>query len=166
MRGLIALFVQVFFFSLLLSFSNTILALFNNPSSYNLDLIHGPILRPRLHKAHPLHNPQPTLHPSKNRMLPIQPRRRRQSDEELTPIRILTTIRHTQNPRPGMLQSWIYLILKLFAIYRSATTPSSCGIAGLQHEVRDDAVEDYIIVVAALGEGGKVVAGLKNSLSV
>lgn len=129
----------------------TFLALLNNPSSYNLDLIHRPILRPRLNEPHPLHNPQPTLDPPENRVLPIQPRRWRQRDEELTSIRILPAVRHTQYPRSRMLQARIYLILELFAVDGGATTSRAGGIAGLQHEVWDYAVEDDVVVVSALG---------------
>ena len=65
-----------------------------------------------------------------------------------------------------MLQSRINLVFELFTVDGSATTPGAGGIAGLQHEVWDYAVEDDVVVVAALGESGEVVAGLKNSLSV
>lgn len=164
MRGLIALWMHILFQFGPHKLLDALLPFPNDPSFYNLDLIHRPILRTCLDKSHPLHNPQPTLHPPEDRMLPIQPRRRRQSNEELTPIGILPTICHTQNPRPRMLQSRIYLILELFTINGSAATPGTGGVAGLQHEVRDDAVEDYVVVVAALGEGGEVIAGLKKSL--
>ena len=94
-------------------------------------------------------------------MLPIQPRRWRQRNKELTPVRILPAVGHTQNSRPGVFQAGIYLIFELFAIDGSATAAGTSRIAGLQHEVWDDAVEDDVVVVAALGEGGEVVAGLK-----
>lgn len=138
---------------------NTVLTLFSNPSSNNLHLIHRPIFRPRLHKPHSLHNPEPTLHPPKNSMLPIQPRRWRQRDEELTPIRVLPAVRHAQDPSTCMLQCRIDLIVELFAVNGRATAPSAGGIAGLQHEVWNYAVEDDGVVVTALGEGGEVGAG-------
>lgn len=146
-----------------LQLSNSFFTLFNNPSFYNLDLIHGPILRPRLHPTHPLHNPQPTLHPPENRMLPIQPRRRSQRNEELTPICVLPAIRHAQYAPPGMLQSRVDLIFELFAVDGSATAASTGRIAGLQNEVWDHAVEDDVVVVAALGEGGEVGTSLGTS---
>lgn len=146
-----------------LRLSNSFFALFDNPSFYNLDLIHRPILRPRLNKPHPLHDPQPTLHSSENRVLPIQPRRRRQRDEELTPVGILPTIRHTQNARPGMLQSRIDLIFELLAVDGSATAAGTGRIAGLQHEIWDYTMEDNVIVVAALSEGGEVGASLETA---
>ena len=145
---------------------NTLFILFNNPSSYNLDLIDWSIFRPRFHQPHPLHNPQPTLHPPKNCMLSIQPGRWGQSNEELTPVRVLPTVRHAQDPRPGMLQSRIDLIFELFSVDGSAAAAGTGRVAGLEHEVWDYAVEDDVVVVAALGEGGEVVAGLKEGKSV
>ena len=144
---------------------STFFAILDNPSSYNLDLIHRPILRPRLHKPHPLHNPQPALHPPENRMLPIQPRRRRQRNEKLTPVRILPAVRHTQDARTGMLQSRIYLVFEFFAVDGSAAAAGAGRVAGLEHEVWDYAVEDDVVVVATLGEGGEVGAGLEKGES-
>ena len=167
MRILIALSVNLLFFSVARRSLNIFLALFNNPRSYNLDLIHRLVLCPSLYKPNPLYNPQATLHPPKNRMLPIQPWRRSQRNKKLTSVCILSTIRHAQNPRACMFQPRIYLIFELFTINRSTTTPSAGRIASLQHEVWNDAVEDDVVVVAALGEGGEVVACLKkHNLSV
>ena len=61
-----------------------------------------------------------------------------------------------------MLQYRINLILKFLAIYRAATTSSARGIAGLQHEVWYHSVEDDVVVVAALGKGREVLAGLHS----
>lgn len=56
-----------------------------NSRAHNLDFFHRPIIRlVRLDQTHPLHDPQPTLHASENGVLPVQPRTRRQRDEELT----------------------------------------------------------------------------------
>lgn len=60
-----------------------------------------------------------------------------------------------------MLQSGIDLILEFLAEDRATATASTRGITGLEHEIWDYAVEDYVVVVAALGEGGKVLAGLR-----
>ena len=65
-----------------------------------------------------------------------------------------------------MLQSRIYLIFEFFAVDGSATAAGAGRVAGLEHEVWDYAVEDDVVVVAALGEGGEVGAGLENSRSV
>lgn len=65
--------------------SNILLPLLNNPRLQYSYLVHRPILCSRFHQPHPLHNPQPTLHPTKDRMLPIQPRRRRKCNT-VTPL--------------------------------------------------------------------------------
>ena len=65
-----------------------------------------------------------------------------------------------------MLQSGIYLIFKLFAIDGSAAAAGAGRVAGLKHEIWDDAVEDDVVVVASLGEGGEIGAGLEKSMSV
>ena len=63
-----------------------------------------------------------------------------------------------------MLQARIDLIFKLFTVDGSAAAAGAGRIAGLQHEVWNYAVEDDVVVVAALGEGGEVGAGLENGL--
>lgn len=59
-----------------------------------------------------------------------------------------------------MLQARMYLILELLAVDGAAAATGAGGVAGLKHEVWDYAVEDYVVVVAALCERGKVLAGL------
>ena len=61
-----------------------------------------------------------------------------------------------------MLQSRIDLIFKLFAVDGSAAAAGAGRVAGLEHEVWDDAVEDDVVVVAAFSEGGEVGAGLEE----
>ncbi len=63
-----------------------------------------------------------------------------------------------------MLQARIDLIFELFTVDGSTAAAGAGRIAGLQHEVWDDAVEDDVVVVAALGEGGEVGAGLEDKL--
>ena len=99
-------------------------------------------------------------------MLSIQPRCWRQCDEELTPVRVLPAVRHAQDPSTCMLQCRIDLVVELFAVNGRAAAPGAGGVAGLQHEVWDYAVEDDGIVVAALGKSGEVGAGLRGGLSV
>lgn len=59
-----------------------------------------------------------------------------------------------------MLQSWMDLVCELFAVDGAAAAAGAGRVAGLEHEVWDYAVEDYVVVVAALGEGGEVLARL------
>ena len=65
-----------------------------------------------------------------------------------------------------MFQSRIDLVLELFTVYGSTAATGAGGVAGLEHEVWDYAVEDDVVVVAALSEGGEVGAGLGSRLSV
>lgn len=123
---------------------------FNNPCFQYLDLIHRPVLRPRLHKPHSLHDPQSTLDSSKDCMFPIQPRRRCKRDKKLASIRIRTTICHTQNASPSVFQRWVYFVLELLPIDGAAASASSRWIASLEHEIGDDAMENNIVVVTSL----------------
>lgn len=74
----------------------------------------------------------------------------------------LVILSHAQNPRPGMLQAGINLVLKLVAIYACATTAGAGRITCLEHEGGDDAVEYEGIIVAATCEGFEVFASLEG----
>jgi len=52
------------------------------------------------------------------------------------------------------------------AIDGTATATGAGRVAALNHERGDDAVEDEVIVVAALGEGREVCAGFGSVLVV
>ena len=58
------------------------------------------------------------------------------------------------------------LIFKLLAVDGAASPACACGVARLEHEVRDDAVEDHIAVVATLSETCEILASLKVVESV
>lgn len=93
-------------------------------------------------------------------MLPVQPRCRSQGDEKLAAIGVGSAIRHAQDPCARMFQCRADFILELFAVDRAAPSACAGGVAALDHEIGDDAVEDHVVVVAALCEGCKVLAGL------
>lgn len=59
-----------------------------------------------------------------------------------------------------MFQAGMYLVFELFGVDGTAAAAGAGGVAGLEHEVGDYAVEEDVVVVAALGEGGEVFAGL------
>ncbi len=59
-----------------------------------------------------------------------------------------------------MFQTGVDLVFELFAVDGAAAAAGAGGVAGLEHEVWDYAVEEDVVVVAALGEGGEVFAGL------
>ena len=54
----------------------------------------------------------------------------------------------------------MYLIFEFLAVDGGSASSGACWIAGLKHEVRYYAVEEEGVVVAALGEGLEVFAGL------
>ena len=83
-------------------------------------------------------------------MLPLQLRRHPQRQKELTPVAILALIRHPQQPSPVELEPAVELILERFAVVdgADAARAGSCGIAALDNEAGDEAVEDGVGVVA------------------
>lgn len=93
-------------------------------------------------------------------MFPIQPRCRCKCDEKLAPIRVRTTICHTQDARACVFQRWMYFILELLAIDGAAASSSSGRIASLEHKVGNDTVENDIVVVTPLSQRLKILAGL------
>jgi len=115
----------------------------------------------------------PALDSSKNSVFPIQPGCRRKCNEELTAcrakdsrqyivsdimlgctstVRVRSTVGHAQDASTGVLQVRADLVFELLSIDRSAAATSASRVTALNHEVRDNAVEDGAIVVIARGE--------------
>lgn len=134
---------------------------FHNPRPNDLDLIHRLVFSIRLDKSHSLNHPHTALHPTKDRMLPVQPRSRRKGDEELAAIRVGSAVRHTQNSSSGMLQPRVNLVLELLAVNRASSPAGTSWIAGLDHEVGDNAVEDNVVVIASLRKCREILACLE-----
>ncbi len=95
-------------------------------------------------------------------MLPIQPGRRRQRDEELAPVRIRPAVGHAQDAGAGVLEGGVDLVVELVAVDGGAAAAGAGRVARLEHEVGDYAVKEEVVVVAAGGEGGEVFAGLRG----
>src|ERR1700753_2674480 len=133
--------------SIILSFP---IRLLNNPSLHNAHLLHWPILRPRPHQPHAPYNLHAALHAPKHGMLAVEPRRGRERDEELAAVFVLARIRHAQHARARVPQRRVDLVRKRAAPARLAAAPRAGRVAALDHEGRDDAVEDGAVVVAAL----------------
>ena len=125
-----------------------------------LDLLLRTIPGAGLDKPHPLHGPQTGLDPAEYGMFPIEPRRRRQRDEELRSVGIRPRVGHAEDPRARVLQRRRDLVLEFVAVDGRTSPTGARRVAALHHEVRDDAVEDGAVVVAAGGELGEVLAGL------
>lgn len=58
------------------------------------------------------------------------------------------------------------LVLELFTVNAAPAAAGPRRVAALDHKVLDDAVEDGVVVVAALCEGGEVLARLGRVLVV
>lgn len=63
-----------------------------------------------------------------------------------------------------MLKARVDLVFELVAVDGATAAAGAGGVAGLEHEVGDDAVEEDVVVVAALCEGGEVFACLVRVL--
>ena len=58
-----------------------------------------------------------------------------------------------------MLQLGRDLVRELVSVDAGAAAPGAGRVAGLEHEGRDDAVDEHVVVVGARGEGAEVAAG-------
>lgn len=65
-----------------------------------------------------------------------------------------------------MLQLWGDLVVELRPVDGGSAAAGAGGVAGLDHEGGDDAVEEEVGVVAAAGEGFEVFAGLEEGVRV
>lgn len=106
-----------------------------------------------------MHNIHAPNHASKNRMFIIQPRRLFRSNKKLTPVRILPRISHTNRIRLIMSQQRRKLVFKLATPDTFAACAVAQGVAGLDHEFADYAVEDYVVVVRGPGVRDEVFDG-------
>lgn len=58
-----------------------------------------------------------------------------------------------------MLQGSLDFVFELFTIDGATTAAGASRVASLDHEVRDDAMKDDVVVVAPLSESREVLAG-------
>lgn len=132
-----------------------------NLTPQNPHLLNRPIRLPRLDPANPLHNLHAINNMSKNRMRAVQMPRGRQRDEKLAAIGIRPRVGHAQDTRGGVREAGHDFVGEAAAGVDAGAAAAGAGrVAGLQHEVADDAVDGHGGVVACCGEGGEVVAGL------
>ena len=138
----------------------------HHSSPKNLQLIHWLVLSAGLNQSHALDDSHATLDSAKDRVFPVQPRRRREGDEELTAIGVRSAVRHAENPSARVLEVSVDLVFKFLAVDGASSSTSAGRVTGLDHEVRDDAVEDHIVVVSSFGKGREVLACLCVKRSV
>lgn len=113
----------------------------------------------RLYILNRVNGLQPCNRPPKNRMLLIQPRRSRRRNKKLTPVRPRSSVGHAHRVRPIVFQIVTELVLKLFPPNAFTSGTVSEGVTGLDHEFRNDAVEDYAFEVSASGVADEVLDG-------
>jgi hypothetical protein len=78
----------------------------------------------------------------------------------LAAVCVRAAIGHAQDAGTGMLQGRVDLVLEFLPVDRAPASAGASGVACLKHEVRDDAVEDAVVVVATLGQRAEIPAGL------
>lgn len=132
----------------------------DDPRLENLDLVNRPVLGPRLDEPHPLDNGEPALDAAKDGVLAVEPRRRRQRDEELAAVRVGAGVGHAEDAGAVVAEVGVDLVGKLVAVDRGAAAAGARRVAGLDHKVGDDAVHERVVVVAARGERREVGARL------
>lgn len=89
--------------------------------------------------------------------------RRRQRDKELRAIGVGTGVGHAQDAGGGVRElrhDFVGESAVVAAVDGGAAAAGAGGVAGLDHEVADDAVAGDGVVEACCGEGGEVVACL------
>ena len=126
----------------------------------DLDLLQRPVALIRPSTPNLIHHLHATHHLAKHGMLAIQMRRGCQGDEELAPVCAWSTVRHGEDALLGVTERVVELVLELAAEDGLAAAAGAGGVAALDHEVGDDAVEDDVVVSASVGEAGEVLAGL------
>ena len=65
-----------------------------------------------------------------------------------------------------MFQFWVNLVFEFVTVNRGAATAGAGRIARLNHKVWNYAMEDYAVVVAALGKCCEVLAGFRRVVVV
>lgn len=146
--------------------SSHLLILLENPSLHDLHFLIRPVLLVGLDKTHALDDTQTALDATENSVLPIEPGCGCQGDKKLAAIGVGPTVGHAQDARAGVLERSRDLVFEFFAVDGLASATGTGGVAGLDHEVGDDAVEDDIVVVSALGKGSEVFAGTRGMVVV
>lgn len=146
--------------------SPSLLGSFHHSGPDDFYFIQWPVLAIPFHQPHPLNHPQTTLHSAKDRVLAVQPRSRRKGDKKLTAVGVRTAVRHAQDACASMFQVIADLVFEFLAVDGASSATSARGITGLDHEVRNDAMEDDVVIVASLRKSHKVFAGLGGLPSV
>lgn len=120
------------------------------------------------HGIDPINHLHPTANPSKDGMSSVKPWTWRKGNVELTAVSVGTSIGHSDDTGPHMLQGG-RLILKGGAVDGFASGACARRIAALNHEILLDirltedgclyqTMKDSLVIVATSGERGKILA--------
>jgi hypothetical protein len=133
---------------------------------HDLDLLDWAILLVCLDHAQLLDDLHTIFHPSKDSVLAVQPRCRREGYEELRAVRIGTGVGHAENTGAAVLELRRNLVFEFLAVDRFAASSRARRITALYHEVGYNAVEYEVVEVVALGERREVLACLRRMVVV
>jgi len=124
------------------------------------DVLHRFVAGTGLHAAKPVDNIQALHDLTKHSVLAVEVWGWAQSDEELASVRARAGVGHAERAFAVVFERRHELVLELGAVDGSTTGSSTGRITTLDHEARDDAVEDDVVVFAGGCQSGKVLAGL------
>ena len=78
----------------------------------------------------------------------------------LARIGIGSTVSHTENPCPCVLERGMDFIVEFIAIYGTSSSTCAGRISSLKHKIWNNPVEDLIVIITTLGQCGEILAGL------
>lgn len=128
--------------------------------SNDLDLIQRAIVTVCLDQTQSLNQLEARFDAAEDGMFAVQPGSRGQSDEELAAVGVLAAVGHAEDSGARVFQRRVDLVFKLVPVDACPSAPRPRRVARLDHEVRDDSVEDDAVVVVSLRQRRKVLARL------
>src|SRR6185312_14858675 len=126
--------------------------------AFDHDVLPRPVARIGLERGDRVDDVHAVGDASEDRVLAVEPRGRwGRDDEELAAVRVRAGVRHRECAAHDLVV--VELVLELIA---GAAGAGARRVAALDHEVRDDAVEDDTVVEAVARELDEVVDGLRR----
>ena len=139
---------------------------FENLTPDNLHVVHGPVVLVDLHQPNPLDDVHPGVDPPEDGVLPVQPLRRGQRNEELRSVRVGPRVGHGQDTRTRVLQFGMYFVFEGLPVYGDPALSRSRRIASLYHKIPNHSVKHCVVVVTPANQFREVSAGLWGVLPV